>query len=129
MKKRNIAAAAGVILVLATGCSMQGGALFSQANDTSAAGTEAALAPSSSEADLPAEDKSTITGTISDIKDFMFVITDEAGVDYPFSFDGKKPEGLDSVKDGDTVMVVYTGELQTVEAFTGTVISVTKKQA
>ena len=47
--------------------------------------------------------------------------------DYVLSFEGEKPEGLSSVKEGDTVSVVYTGKLEETEAFTGTVISVTKK--
>lgn len=39
----------------------------------------------------------------------------------------KKPEGLSAVKDGDMVSVVYTGNLEQVEAFTGTIVSVTKE--
>ena len=39
---------------------------------------------------------------------------------------GKEPEGLSAVKDGDQVTVTYTGELNEADAFTGTVISVEK---
>ena len=60
----------------------------------------------SSENDTMTKDESVITGEISDIKDFMFVITD---------------------KDGDTVSVIYTGKLEQAEAFTGTIVSVTKE--
>ena len=49
------------------------------------------------------------------------------GQDYGFSFDqNEKPQGLDSVKDGDTVMVTYTGTVNTVDAFTGKILSVEK---
>ena len=37
------------------------------------------------------EEASVITGKISDIKDFMFVITDKNGVEYALSFEGEKP--------------------------------------
>ena len=65
-----------------------------------------------------------MTGTISEIKDFMFTLTSD-GDDYAFTFESdKKPEGLADVKDGDTVTVTYTGTVSTVDAFTGTVVSV-----
>lgn len=49
------------------------------------------------------------------------------GHDYAFSFDNdKKPEGLADVKDGDTVTVTYTGTVDEVDAFDGTVLSVKK---
>ena len=73
------------------------------------------------------EEASVITGKISDIKDFMFVITDKNGAEYALSFEGEKPGGLFAVKDGDMVSVVYTGNLEQVEAFTGTIVSVTKE--
>lgn len=57
----------------------------------------------------------------------MFVITDKDGVEYALSFEGEKPEGLSAVKDGDTVSVIYTGKLEQAEAFTGTIVSVTKE--
>ena len=70
------------------------------------------------------EKESTMTGTISDIKDFMFTITSD-GKDYAFTFDNdKKPEGLAEVKDGDKVTVTYTGTVSAVDAFSGTVVSV-----
>jgi len=58
----------------------------------------------SSENDITTEEESTITGKISDIKDFMFVVTDKDGVEYALSFEGDKPEGLSAVKEGDTVV-------------------------
>ena len=65
-----------------------------------------------------------MTGTISDIKDFMFTITSD-GNDYAFTFDNdKKPEGLAEVKDGDKVTVTYTGTVDAVDAFSGTIVSV-----
>lgn len=71
-------------------------------------------------------EESTMTGEISDIKDFMFTISSD-GHDYAFSFDNdKKPEGLADVKDEDTVTVTYTGTVDEVDAFDGTVLSVKK---
>ena len=51
-----------------------------------------------------------VTGTIDEIKDFMFVVTDE------------------NVSNGDTVTVRYTGTISEVDPFEGEVISVEKAQ-
>ena len=70
--------------------------------------------------------ESTMTGTISDIKDFMFTVSAD-GKDYAFTFEAdKKPEGLSEVKDGDKVTVTYTGTVNEVDAFDGTILSVAK---
>ena len=71
-----------------------------------------------------AEEKE-LTGTIDEIKDFMFVVTDAKDTPYSFTFD-EKPEGLDNVSAGDTVIVKYTGTISEVDAFEGKVISVEK---
>ena len=71
-----------------------------------------------------AEEKE-LTGTIDEIKDFMFVVTDAKDTPYSFTFD-EKPEGLDNVSAGDTVTVKYTGTISEVDAFEGKVISVEK---
>lgn len=68
----------------------------------------------------------TVTGTIDEIKDFMFIVTDDSGNSYEFSFE-TKPDGLDDVQAGDKVKVTYTGELSEVDAFTGKIISVEKQ--
>ncbi len=68
----------------------------------------------------------TVTGTIDEIKDFMFIVTDDSGNSYEFSFE-TKPDGLDNVQAGDQVKVTYTGELSEVDAFTGKIISVEKQ--
>ena len=89
--------------------------------DTTAAEKEADTT-AAEKADEEAE--STMTGTISEIKDFMFTLTSD-GDDYAFTFESdKKPEGLADVKDGDIVTVTYTGTVDTVDAFSGTVVSV-----
>ena len=68
-----------------------------------------------------------MTGTISDIKDFMFTITAD-GTDYEFSFEqDQKPDGLSDVKDGDKVTVTYTGTVSEVDAFSGTVLQLKKR--
>lgn len=131
MKKRNVFVATCVTLMLVAGCSAQKGEVSSAAPtqivSTSIAESTLDVSSTKSGENRMAEEESTLTGTISDIKDFMFVITDGDEVDYVLSFEGEKPEGLSSVKEGDTVSVVYTGKLEETEAFTGTVISVTKK--
>ncbi len=69
---------------------------------------------------------SEVTGTLDEIKDFMFVVTDDAGVSYAFTFE-KKPEGLAQVAVGDKVIVRYTGTISEVDAFTGEVLSIEKQ--
>ena len=73
-----------------------------------------------------AEEKE-LTGTIDEIKDFMFVITDENDTPYSFTFE-EKPEGLENVSEGDTVTVKYTGTISEVDPFEGEVISVEKTE-
>lgn len=72
------------------------------------------------------EEENTVTGIITEIKDFMFVIEDDAGMAYGFTFEGDMPKGLENVTEGDEVIVTYTGEVSEVDAFTGEVISVEK---
>lgn len=71
------------------------------------------------------EATSELKGTVDEIKDFMFVVTDDAGVSYSFSFD-EKPKGLDEVSVGDNVTVKYTGTISEIDPFKGKVISVDK---
>ncbi len=73
------------------------------------------------------EGASEVAGTLDEIKDFMFVITDDAGVSYAFPFE-EKPEGLEQLAVGDKVVVKYTGELSEVDAFTGEILSIEKQQ-
>ena len=134
MKKNLLltAALAGV-LALATACSSQSTTTATTAAQTTAAETTAAKETAEVKETADAKDttekadeekESTMTGTISDIQDFMFTITSD-GNDYAFSFDNdKKPEGLAEVKDGDKVTVTYTGTVSAVDAFSGTVVSV-----
>ena len=139
MKKRNLFVAAFTTLIMATGCSSQGGNTSSAAPTQAVSSTASEQESSTANADSEAAEEavttaaeettqaeesteSTVTGKISDI-----TITDADGKDYGFSFDGPAPEGLSSVKDGDTVTVVYTGKVEEAEAFTGTIISVTKQ--
>ena len=61
-------------------------------------------------------EEKTLNGTVDEIKDFMFIVTDDA-----------KPQGLENVSVGDKVKVTYTGELSEVDAFSGTIVSVEKQ--
>lgn len=148
MKKRAlIMMSTAMVMVFAAACSSKNTpsatasettaavAETTQQETTKAESTAAAESPNTDEAKDSEESKAdsaadqeevSMTGTISDIKDFMFTITFD-GQDYGFSFDqNEKPQGLDSVKDGDTVMVTYTGTVNTVDAFTGKILSVEK---
>lgn len=71
--------------------------------------------------------ESKLSGTLDEKKDFMFVVTDEKGAAYEFTFDASaKPEGLDDVAEGDSVTVTYKGTISETDPFDGTVISVEK---
>ena len=71
--------------------------------------------------------ESKLSGTLDEKKDFMFVVTDEKGASYEFTFDASaKPEGLDDVSEGDSVTVTYKGTISEADPFDGTVISVEK---
>ena len=122
MKKRYALLLTGLLtLSLAAGC----GAKTDNAGETSSpAVSESQAAERQNTADQGEE--KTITGTIDEIKDFMFIITDESGAAYEFSFE-TAPEGLENVAGGDTVKVTYTGEISEVDPFNGTVISVEKQ--
>ena len=86
-------------------------------------GTETNAAASSS----TQQQENTLTGTLDEKKDFMFVVTDQSGASYEFSFDSSaKPEGYEDVAEGDSVTVTYTGTISEVDPFDGTVISVQK---
>ena len=136
MKKRYALLLTGLLtLSLAAGC----GTKTDNAGETSAPAVSESQAAESTEQTAESTEQTadvqntadqgeekTITGTIDEIKDFMFVITDESGAVYEFSFE-TAPEGLENVAGGDTVKVTYTGEISEVDPFNGTVISVEKQ--
>ena len=107
-KKLLLLGALAALAVFVAGCGAQSG------GDGSDGGTEQNQA---------AEEKS-LTGTLDEVKDFMFVVTDAQGASYAFTFDGEKPAGLDDAKIGDKVTVTYTGEISEVDPFEGEVLSV-----
>ena len=77
--------------------------------------------------DIGSSAESKLSGTLDEKKDFMFVVTDEKGAAYEFTFDASaKPEGLDDVAEGDSVTVTYKGTVSEADPFDGTVISVEK---
>lgn len=124
MKKRQFLLTAILIgaMTAAAGCSSRNTTesappAETEAADEGMAGTE--------EADSDSE-QSALTGVIDEIKDFMFVVTDESGDSYAFSFEGGKPKGLDDVKAGDKVVVTYTGEISVVDPFMGEILSIEK---
>lgn len=72
------------------------------------------------------EDVSEVIGKVDEIKDFMFIVTDDNKVSYAFSFE-EKPQGLDKIAVGDMVIVTYTGTISEVDPFMGEILSVEKK--
>lgn len=70
------------------------------------------------------QEAQTLTGTLDEVKDFMFVVTDDNGDSYALAFDGDAPEGLKDQTVGSRVTVTYTGTLSVVDSFTGEVLSV-----
>ena len=116
MKKKIIAIGIGMMLCagLFTGCGKTEVKLDTVAASSSEEGKQ----------EETAEEKE-LTGTIDEIKDFMFVVTDANNTPYSFTFE-EKPEGLENVSNGDTVTVTYTGTISEVDPFEGEVISVEK---
>lgn len=110
MKRAFVYLLAALMLLACAGC---GG----KASSGVTSGSE----PSGSE---KTEAEHTLTGTLDEVKDFMFVVTDDQGESYALTFEGKSPEGLEDRAVGDRVTVTYTGELSVVDPFTGTVLSV-----
>lgn len=91
--------------------------------DTAAKAASEMMAETAQAAAASTEEQ-TVIGTIDEIKDFMVSIVSEDGNPYTLNYD-KMPEGLDKMKPGDKVEIVYTGELTEVDAFNGSIISVT----
>lgn len=132
MRKKHMFSAAlfAAVMLSASACGTQTPAPETVPVETSViietADTEAPDVSETSDAD--SAEQSSISGTIDEIKDFMFILTADDGVSYVLGFDGEKPQGLDSVAAGDKVTVTYTGILNEVDAFTGTIISVEKAE-
>ena len=140
MKKRNLIAVLMMTAALAAGCGAKADtttaaptqaettkAETTKAETTKAETTQAETTQSKttqSESQKTEEKTESVTGKIEEIKDFMFTIESDKGI-YAMTFD-TAPEGLSDVKEGDEVTVTYTGELNEVDAFTGTIISVEK---
>ena len=74
--------------------------------------------PTESDKNSVDEDVSEVIGKVDEIKDFMFIVTDDDKVSYAFTFE-EKPEGLDKIAVGDTVLVTYTGTISEVDPFMG----------
>ena len=74
--------------------------------------------------------ENTLTGSLDEKKNGMFVVTDAEGAAYEFTYDpSDTPKGLDDAAEGDSVTVTYTGTVSEVDSFDGTIISVEKAEA
>ena len=92
MKKKLITIVIGAMLCagLFAGCGQ------SDTKQDKAASTESAKqADTKDEGEKGSQEEKELTGTIDDIKDFMFVVTDDKDTPYSFTFD-EKPDGLES---------------------------------
>lgn len=124
MKKRILAMLA--VIAVSTGVIAGCSAKTQQGADNGAQSGEAVQEGAGTAESGNTEDgASEVAGTLDEIKDFMFVVTDDAGTSYAFSFE-EKPEGLDQVAVGDKVTVKYTGTISEVDPFTGEILSVEK---
>ena len=91
-------------------------------------GTASSAAASSSSSEQQQEN--TLTGSLDEKKNGMFVVTDAEGAAYEFTYDpSHTPKGLDDAAEGDSVTVTYTGTVSEVDSFDGTVVSVEKAEA
>ncbi|MDR4006684.1 MAG: hypothetical protein Q3X01_03280 [Agathobaculum sp.] len=76
------------------------------------------------------QQENTLTGSLDEKKNGMFVVTDAEGAAYEFTYDpSDTPKGLDDAAEGDSVTVTYTGTVSEVDSFDGTIISVEKAEA
>ena len=90
-------------------------------------GTASSAAASSSSSEQQQEN--TLTGSLDEKKNGMFVVTDAEGAAYEFTYDpSDTPKGLDDAAEGDSVTVTYTGTVSEVDSFDGTVVSVEKER-
>ena len=75
-----------------------------------------------------AQQENTLTGILDEVKDFMFIVTEDGGESYIFDIVDEGPEGLSQCAVGTKVVVTYTGELSKVDGFMGQVLSVMPAQ-
>lgn len=123
MKKKEFAVMLMLTLCmgLSAGCSSK-----TESNTTLPAEQSTAVVENHETETEETEEVLQVEGTVDEIKDFMFVITESKGTSYSFTFE-EKPDGLEKVKVGDNVTVKYTGTLSEIDPFVGEVISVEKR--
>ena len=134
-KKVSVLSVSALLGVSLMACGAKGDSASQTKAETSAEAKESTKEAEAKESTKAAEAKDgtkaaeakeeELKGKISDIKDFMFTVTTDDGKSYALNFD-KKPEGLDKLKDGDEVVVHYTGELSEVDPFEGEILSIEK---
>lgn len=73
------------------------------------------------------EEVRTFIGRLEAKKDMMFIITNDSEEAYPVSFE-KAPEGYEQLKEGDLVIMEYTGKLSVVDSFSGEILSIKKME-
>ena len=121
LKKAGIVSAAMLLGISMMACGSSSGSDKASTEKTTVASEAAKETEKAGEKSEAQE----LKGKVSEIKDFMFTVTTDDGKSYALNLD-KKPEGLDKVKEGDEVIVHYTGELSEVDSFTGEILSVEK---
>ena len=121
LKKAGIVSAAMLLGISIMACGSSSGSDKASTEKTTVASEAAKETEKAGEKSEAQE----LKGKVSEIKDFMFTVTTDDGKSYALNFD-KKPEGLDKVKEGDEVIIHYTGELSEVDSFTGEILSVEK---
>lgn len=69
----------------------------------------------------------TVSGTVDEIKQFMFVIETEEGAFYSFPLKDDDEIDFSGISVGDEIVVEYEGTISEIDAFTGELISVEKE--
>ena len=77
--------------------------------------------PATDNENIDKDNVSEVKGVVEEIKDFMFIVTDDKKVSYSFSFENK-PKGLERVAVGDKIIVKYTGTVSEVDPFKGEIL-------
>ena len=149
MKKHLIAATLIVTLGLAAGCGAEGVSSdimpttavqemdmtvgtelateeMPMAETTVEAVEESAIDGAAAVSSEEAMEATAVTGVVEEMKDFMFIITDEAGTAYAFPYDAESGLDLSDIQVGDKVTVSFTGTISESEAFKGEILSVEK---
>lgn len=132
MKKIMIVTVVFTLLVSSfTACSKQPDKETSSGEVTESSRADSSLSSvkdseNASSAESGSEEAKTLEGTLSEKKDFMYIVTDKDNNAYVFPIDEEHPTDLTGMEAGDKVILTYTGTLNLTDNFTGEILSIKK---